>query len=138
CGKPLSAFLEASRLPYVRAVEILVPVLRALQHIHDLGVIHRDLKPDNIFVLESGASKLLDFGIAKALMPPSTSDVIAFDRVLTRSGAIVGTYEYMSPEQWHGSDVDHLTDIWACGILLYHMICGAHPLHPLSGMQLIV
>src|SRR4029077_2970535 len=58
---------------------------------------------------------------------------------LTRHGTIMGTLKYMSPEQWGiGVEIDHLTDIWACGVLLYRMICGRHPLHPLDGNQLVV
>lgn len=138
-GKPLSALLETScRLPYRRALELLAPVLQALQHVHELGVVHRDLKPDNIFVLESGASKLLDFGIAKLLPQVSLEGGPQPSPVVTRAGMIVGTYEYMSPEQWSGVGVDHLTDIWASGMLLYTMICGCHPLHPLVGHQLLI
>ena len=57
---------------------------------------------------------------------------------LTRHGALIGTMTYMSPEQWHGHGVDHRTDIWAVGIMLYMMITGRHPLHPLRGMQLAI
>jgi serine/threonine protein kinase len=143
CGKPLTALLEiTARLPYTRAVEILVPVLGALQHIHDAGVVHRDLKPDNIFMTETGMPKLLDFGIAKVVhRSPRVlpEGVIASSAELTRAGMIVGTYEYMSPEQWGiGVEIDHLSDIWACGVLLYRMICGRHPLHPREGAQLLV
>jgi len=138
-GKPLSALLDGAwRLPYARAVELLAPVLRALQRVHELGVVHRDLKPDNIFILESGISKLLDFGIAKLLAPVPPDSGLAPDPKLTKAGMLVGTYEYMSPEQWSGVGIDHLTDLWACGIVLYTMICGHHPLHPRSGMQLLV
>jgi len=138
-GKPLSALLEAAwRLPYSRSVELLAPVLRALQRVHELGVVHRDLKPDNIFVLESGTSKLLDFGIAKLVPSVSSERSLALNANLTGVGMLVGTYEYMAPEQWHGVGVDHRTDIWACGILLFTMICGRHPLHPRGGMQLLM
>jgi len=138
-GSPLSALLETSwRLPYPRALALLAPVLRALQHVHERGVVHRDLKPDNIFVLESGAPKLLDFGIAKLLPQVPPDGEISPNPVRTRAGMIVGTYEYMSPEQWSGVGVDHLSDIWASGILLHMMICGCHPLHPLSGHQLLI
>lgn len=142
CGKPLSALLErAWRLPFARAVELLVPVLQALQHIHGVGVVHRDLKPDNLFVMESGTIKLLDFGIAKLLphRSPQAPVEMASNPQLTRAGGIVGTYQYMSPEQWgNGVEIDHLSDIWACGVLLYRMICGCHPLHPRDGTQLLI
>jgi serine/threonine protein kinase len=142
-GRPVSALLDdVWRLPYARAIEIVTPVLQALQHVHDVGVVHRDLKPDNIFLTDSNVVKLLDFGIAKEVRPGSPQlprAMMASRARLTRAGMIVGSYEYMSPEQWPiGIEVDHLTDIWACGILLHRMICGGHPLHPLAGPRLFV
>jgi serine/threonine protein kinase len=156
-GKPLTAYTEGGqRLPYTRAVEIMCAVLRALSCAHAAGIVHRDLKPDNIFVTESGTIKVLDFGIAKVLqdtpqnarldkssgqirMPSPLELATGSNTSLTRVGTIMGTLKYMSPEQWGiGIEIDHLTDIWACGILLYRMICGRHPLHPLDGNQLVV
>jgi eukaryotic-like serine/threonine-protein kinase len=148
-GKPLTALVEnGQRLPYSRAVEIMCSILRALECAHEVGIVHRDLKPDNIFVTESGTIKVLDFGIAKVQSPqPSQIDTAPGQvRVLGKStrsrtptveipcdsdGTIVGTLQYMSPEQWGlGSEIDHLTDVWACGLLLHQMICGRHPLPP--------
>lgn len=134
-GKPLSALLSTGwRLPYARAIELFLPVLQAVEHIHGVGVIHRDLTPNNIFLMDAGPAKLIDFGIAKL-----SSSVAAPPRAAcTRSGTLVGTYECMSPEQWNCVGIDHLTDIWACGIVLYQMICGCHPLQPRHGAQLMV
>jgi serine/threonine protein kinase len=155
-GKPLTHLTEnGQRLPYTRTVEIMASVLRALQCAHDQGIVHRDLKPDNIFITESGTVKVLDFGIAKVLQQDSTGKVeksagairlpsplelaTGTNTSLTRVGTIMGTLKYMSPEQWGiGIEIDHLTDIWACGILMHRMICGRHPLHPLDGNQLVV
>jgi serine/threonine protein kinase len=155
-GKPLTAFTEnGQRMPYARAVEIMVSVLRALECAHEAGIVHRDLKPDNIFVQDSGTIKVLDFGIAKVLqqrhqapapeqvslptLPSPIELATGANTNLTRVGTIMGTLKYMSPEQWGiGIEIDHLTDIWACGILLYRMICGRHPLAPLDGSQLVV
>ncbi|HEU4732794.1 MAG TPA: serine/threonine-protein kinase, partial [Kofleriaceae bacterium] len=155
-GKPLTHLTEnGQRLPYTRAVEIMSSILRALQCAHDHGIVHRDLKPDNIFITESGTIKVLDFGIAKVLqqsasgqveksagairMPSPLELATGTNTSLTRAGTIMGTLKYMSPEQWGiGIEIDHLTDIWACGILLHRMICGRHPLHPLDGNQLVV
>jgi len=160
-GQPLTQLLEnGQRLPYTRAVEIMAPVLRALAVAHEAGIVHRDLKPDNIFVTESGAIKVLDFGIAKVVQGDGpfaaqdrqlSSDSIRVPSELelaggvgaggeiTRGGTIVGTMKYMAPEQWGiGVEVDHRTDIWAAGILLYRMIAGRHPLYPLDGNQLVV
>ncbi len=155
-GKPLTSITENSqKLPYARAVEIMVSILRALACAHEQGIVHRDLKPDNIFLMETGTVKVLDFGIAKVLQQgatPAAQQTPGVPRLpsplelatgtntsLTRVGTIMGTLKYMSPEQWGiGIEIDHLTDIWACGILLHRMICGRHPLHPLDGNQLVV
>ncbi|MGE0870411.1 MAG: protein kinase [Kofleriaceae bacterium] len=153
-GKPLTAYTENhQRLSYARSVEIMCSILRALSCAHEQGIVHRDLKPDNIFMMESGNLKVLDFGIAKVLQQGSTLDkssgairmpsplelATGTNTSLTRVGTIMGTLEYMSPEQWGiGVEIDHLTDIWACGILMHRMICGRHPLHPLDGNQLVV
>ena len=155
-GKPLTHLTEnGQRLPFTRAVEIMCSILRALQCAHEQGIVHRDLKPDNIFITESGTIKVLDFGIAKVLqqsaankveksgaairMPSPLELATGTNNSLTRVGTIMGTLKYMSPEQWGiGPEIDHLTDVWACGILLHRMICGRHPLHPLDGNQLVV
>ncbi|MBS1123801.1 MAG: Serine/threonine-protein kinase [Deltaproteobacteria bacterium] len=159
-GKPLTAVTEDSqRVPYARAVEIMCSILRALQCAHEHGIVHRDLKPDNIFIMDSGTIKVLDFGIAKVLqqqqqggpssigeassgairMPSPLELATGTNTSLTRVGTIMGTLKYMSPEQWGiGIEIDHLTDIWACGVLLHRLICGRHPLHPLDGNQLVV
>jgi eukaryotic-like serine/threonine-protein kinase len=161
-GQPLNKVISGQRLPPARAVEIMVPVVRALATAHELGIVHRDLKPDNILVTDSGSIKVLDFGIAKVLQDPehppehehevSPSQVLASEPPLppglnlnedisnlTRRGAIMGTMPFMSPEQWRGGHkVDHRTDIWAVGIMLFRMIAGKHPLDPLRGPQLIV
>jgi serine/threonine protein kinase len=155
-GKPLTHLTEnGQRMPFTRSVEIMCSILRALQCAHDHGIVHRDLKPDNIFITESGTIKVLDFGIAKVLQQSPTGQVeksagairmpsplelaTGTNNSLTRVGTIMGTLKYMSPEQWGiGIEIDHLTDIWACGVLLHRMICGRHPLHPLDGNQLVV
>ncbi|GAB4559908.1 MAG: serine/threonine-protein kinase [Haliangiales bacterium] len=158
-GSPLTYLLEPGvRLAPKRVIELIVPVVRALVAAHQHSIVHRDLKPDNIFVTETGTVKVLDFGIAKltqdqaeasAPQPPrpdpsraNLADAPSFDTAsssdLTRAGALVGTIPYMSPEQWAGVGVDHQSDIWAVGILLYTMLTGKHPLAPLRGRALMV
>ncbi|HTJ41917.1 MAG TPA: protein kinase [Kofleriaceae bacterium] len=160
-GQPLTKYLEGGqKLPYTRAIDIMTSVMKALAVAHEQGIVHRDLKPDNIFITEGGTVKVLDFGIAKVVqgdgpllpadrassgaisLPPAAefaNEKTGGDTNLTRSGTIVGTLKYMSPEQWGiGIEVDHRTDIWASGILLYRMIAGRHPLYPLDGNQLVV
>ena len=125
-------------LPPRQAVEIMVPVVRALVRAHSMGIIHRDLKPENIMLTESGGVKVLDFGLAKpqADAPRQTAvgesvEPDAADQILqTRTNELVGTIPYMSPEQLTARAVDHRADIWACGIILFEMVTGLHPLAP--------
>jgi serine/threonine protein kinase len=157
-GQPLTKSLGSQRLPPARAVELMVPVVKALACAHEQGIVHRDLKPENIVVTDSGSIKVLDFGIAKVLQgddvaemtgapvqpgqQPRLHDVRDLGEDvsnLTRRGAIMGTMAYMSPEQWGiGVAIDNRTDIWAVGIMLFRMIAGKHPLDPLRGPQLMV
>jgi serine/threonine protein kinase len=144
---------EGKALPPPRAVEMMVPVVKALAYAHSQGIVHRDLKPDNIMITDSGTTKVLDFGIAKVLQgddsnpgqalsrprAPKTSLEDEDDSELTQQGAMMGTLSYMAPEQWGiGVPIDHRADIWACGIMLFKMLSGKHPLDPLKGHQLMV
>ena len=99
------------------AVRIILEVLAGLAYAHENGVVHRDIKPDNIQLLPDGRVKITDFGIARLMFEPS----------LTIDGQIFGTPSYMSPEQVEGRDVDARTDIWSCGVVLYEAIGGAKP-----------
>jgi len=156
-GQPLMKVMGKQRLPPARAVELMVPVVRALACAHEQGIVHRDLKPENIVVTNAGAIKVLDFGIAKVLQGdepnegllaqghngkpqlPSAAELGEDVSNLTRRGAIMGTMAYMAPEQWGiGVPIDHRADIWAVGIMLFRMIAGKHPLEPLRGPQLMV
>ncbi len=144
---------DTRALPPVRAVELMVPVVKALAFAHSQGIVHRDLKPDNIMITESGQTKVLDFGIAKVLQgddqsvvpvmsrprAPKTNLEDEDDSQLTQQGAMMGTLSYMAPEQWGiGVAIDHRADIWAVGIMLFKMLAGKHPLDPLKGHQLMV
>jgi Tol biopolymer transport system component len=105
-------------------------IAEALQHAHRAGIVHRDLKPGNIMITSSGA-KLLDFGLAKFADPVSEpldqQETATRREPLTADGTVVGTYQYMSPEQIEGRPVDHRTDIFALGVILYEMAAGRRP-----------
>jgi hypothetical protein len=139
-GRTLQQWMDARResggLSGSRAAELILPVVRALVVAHERGVVHRDLKPSNIMLTDTGATKVLDFGIAKRIgapvdpRAPSVTPAESMD--LTQDGALLGTLPYMSPEQWGVDSIDHRTDIWAVGIILAELCLGQHPLAPLS------
>jgi serine/threonine-protein kinase len=127
-GESMGSILRRElRLPAIQAVQMLLPLADGLRSAHDKGIVHRDIKPDNILVArdEFGRQqpKLLDFGIAKVDQPQS-----AEDRKLTQEGIALGSPDYMSPEQALGrEDIDHRTDVWALCVVLYESITGQMP-----------
>ena len=143
-GRSLREMLDDQAMAPERAVELMIPVVRALERAHDYGIVHRDLKPANIFVTDAGMVKVLDFGIAKHRSREIGDESRAFIRLpelsgeqsFTQTGALVGTIPYMSPEQVSGGDVDHRTDIWAMGLILYELVTGQHPMAPLTPQKL--
>ena len=130
-GESLRHRLAQGPLPIAAAVEVADEVASALTAVHEHGFIHRDLKPENVFLGDRedrwAEVKLLDFGLAK-LMPEYGSSA-----VVTRTGALVGTPEYMSPEQARGLPIDHRTDIYALGLVMYEMLSGHGPFPPVTG-----
>ncbi|MEM1450841.1 MAG: serine/threonine-protein kinase [Planctomycetota bacterium] len=128
-GRPLLDAADALRLDRHARLELFLRVAEGVAHAHQRGVIHRDLKPDNILVDDDGAPHLLDFGIARAADPLASS--------VTTAGEIVGTLAYMSPEQVLGEPdrVDARTDVYALGVLLYRLLTGVPPLE-LDGLSL--
>jgi serine/threonine-protein kinase len=128
-GRSLRAVVEGKRgkhWPRVAAsVKVMAQVCQALHAAHERGVVHRDLKPDNIFLINRGGSenyvKVLDFGVAKL------SEPIEGDKNHTVEGMILGTPVYMSPEQASGQEVERATDVWSAGVVLYELLCGDVP-----------
>ncbi len=125
-GHSLQALLEHdSRLSVSQAVQYTLQILQGLQHAHDRGVVHRDLKPDNVFITPAEPTpliKLLDFGIAKLRQSEE------YQMTLTRPGSVMGTPEYMAPEQAYSADlVDARSDLYAVGVMLFQMLSGRRP-----------
>ncbi|HET9624906.1 MAG TPA: HEAT repeat domain-containing protein [Kofleriaceae bacterium] len=124
-GEPLSGRIARGALTWSEAFPILDQTIRALKAAHDKGFVHRDLKPDNIWLRDVGGKlevKLLDFGIAKLVGGDSPQDR------LTRTGSVIGTPHYMSPEQINGArDIDQRTDIYALGVIMYELFAGVTP-----------
>ncbi|MGK3987685.1 protein kinase [Sorangium sp. So ce136] len=125
------------------AVELMIPVVRALICAHEIGIVHRDLKPENILLDDTGAIKVLDFGIAKQIEGERIS-MFTGVRMVLAGGArpngqstVLGTPRYMSPEQLRGGDIDARSDLWAVGIILHELVTGAHPLDPFSAARLV-
>ncbi|XZE54581.1 protein kinase domain-containing protein [Planctomycetaceae bacterium SH139] len=134
-GLPLNRFADESRLTTSQRLEIFVPICNAIQHAHQKGVVHRDLKPVNILVtLIDGhpVPKVIDFGVAKA-----TGRSLTEQSFETQFGAVIGTLEYMAPEQtgYSGVDIDTRADIYSLGVVLYELLTGLRPIDRSSVQQ---
>jgi serine/threonine protein kinase/tetratricopeptide (TPR) repeat protein len=120
-GESLGDRLERGSLPATEAVPLGLGILSALEALHGRGLVHRDLKPTNVFLTEHGV-KLLDFGLARPLV--ATTDAEELDAELTQPGMLVGTPRYMAPEQIRGEEVGPAVDLFATGALLFEMLAG--------------
>lgn len=132
-GKTLRAYLKRRDKDLKKILRYLQHVAEALAKAHTAGIVHRDLKPDNIMITREGHAKILDFGLAKLLEQPGDLDSLSeASKTLTRPlystpGAIMGTPSYMSPEQAQGKAVDHRSDIFSFGSILYEAVTGQRP-----------
>jgi len=123
-GRSITRYVREENLDVNERLGLMIDVAEAVQHAHDQGVVHRDLKPGNIVVQENGKPKVLDFGIARM-----TNNDTYFSTIQTAAGQLLGTIPYMSPEQisGHGAAIDHRSDIYSLGILLYEMLADQLP-----------
>jgi hypothetical protein len=137
-GETLRERLSVGPLAPRKAMEVAVQIARGLAATHEKGIVHRDLKPENIFVTRDGRVKILDFGLARLTRVPggAREDTEAPTTPLrTGSGMVIGTAGYMSPEQVRGRSVDHRTDIFSFGAILYEMLTGRRAFHGESGIE---
>ena len=135
-GETLSARLEKGALTLDESLTCAIQIASALDKAHREGIVHRDLKPGNIMLTARGA-KLLDFGLAKVARPRSSGDGDVQPAGLTSPGMVLGTFQYMSPEQLDGQEADGRTDIFAFGTVLYEMLTGAKAFKGKSQASLI-
>ena len=126
-GQTLDGLMERGVVEVDRAVDLSIQIVDGLAAAHMRGIVHRDMKPANVFVTTDGTVKILDFGLAKT----------GESAVITQAGALVGTAAFMAPEQAMGGAVDHRADLWALGAMLYEMLAGERPF-PGSYPQAIV
>jgi two-component system LytT family response regulator len=136
-GRPLAALLAGAPMEPARALDLAIEVAEGLAEAHSRGVVHRDLKPKNVMLTESGHAKIIDFGLAKLVHPrppfESGADTPAWGD--TDPGRILGTAAYMSPEQVRGAEVDARSDLFAFGALLYEMLSGEPAFRRETGVE---
>ncbi|MGF1468907.1 MAG: protein kinase [Sandaracinaceae bacterium] len=134
-GRSLRDELARGRMPYERVARLLPQIAGSLSEAHERGVVHRDLKPDNILLTTRGGEadyvKVLDFGVAKRWSPAE----VGADGPVTLEGHLVGTPPYMSPEQLAGGPIDARADVYALGLLLYEMLSGTRPFRATTPLE---
>jgi serine/threonine-protein kinase len=136
-GESLHTQLRAGGLPLRRLLDVAIQLADALAAAHAQGIVHRDLKPGNVMVARDGRVKVLDFGLAKLVAAAEDVDSLdsreqTLSQPLTAEGRVAGTVPYMSPEQLEGRELDHRTDVFSLGVILYKMATGQRPFQGLS------
>jgi serine/threonine protein kinase len=137
-GNTLRELISTANLLLREVLDIAAQLLSGLSAAHAAGIIHRDIKPENIMRRADGSIKILDFGIAKLMEPPTEETTASFAHNQTQTGALMGTIGYVSPEQVRGLPVDERTDIWSCGVVLHEMLTGQRPFAGVTNADTIV
>ncbi len=134
-GESLRAVLDRGPLQVRKAIEYAVQIADAMAAAHSVGIVHRDLKPENIMITRADRVKVLDFGLAKQTMPASDEKTATLGIAVSEPGMVMGTAGYMSPEQVRGEMVDHRSDIFSFGSVLYEMVTGKRAFHGPSSVE---
>jgi len=140
-GETLRQRMAGARIKFSEALDIAMQVAGALAAAHQAGIVHRDIKPENIMVRQDGYAKVLDFGLAKLTEQAPNSNNSTWPtlaKVETNPGIVMGTAQYMSPEQARGLEVDARTDIFSIGVLLYEMLSGQAPFEGKTTTDILV
>jgi len=142
-GLTLKQRIRCERMTFADVLDVAIQVASALQAAHAAGLVHRDIKPENIMLRPDGYVKVLDFGLAKLIqrsgpMDSAESEAGTMLRGHTKPGTVMGTYDYMSPEQARGHVVDQRTDVFSLGIVLYEMASGRRPFAAATSLDTLV
>jgi serine/threonine-protein kinase len=135
-GEPLNQLIPKGGLPVDQMLDFAAAISEALAAAHEKGIVHRDLKPGNVMVTNQGRVKVLDFGLAKDVRVMNTDETLLTSAGFTEVGVFLGTPPYCSPEQISGRAIDHRTDIFSLGTVLYEMAAGERPFHGESAAEL--
>lgn len=136
-GDALRTKIGQGPLPIGETLQVGIEVAEALEAAHGKGIVHRDIKLENIMLTRTGHAKVMDFGLAKQMVPAAEKEIGGPTMtLLTSEGTTVGTLAYMSPEQLRGQNADARSDVWALGVTLYEMAAGARPFQGQSGFEL--
>src|SRR5438046_1228864 len=138
-GETLRQRMSGTASAQRRVIDYASQIAHGLAAAHEKGIVHRDLKPDNIFITKDGRVKILDFGLAKLTQPDGSQSQteIPTRRVDTNPGVVMGTVGYMSPEQVRGKAIDHRSDIFSFGAILYEMLSGRRAFHGESAADMM-
>ena len=128
-GETLRERLRRGPVPLRKAIDYAVQIAHGLAAPHEKGIVHRDLKPENLFITNQGRVKILEFGLAKINEVKDTSGSEPTLAQATEPGVVMGTVGYMSPEQVRGKNVDHRSDFFAFGTILYELVTGKQTFH---------
>jgi predicted ATPase len=137
-GKTLRELLVAGALSAQRVIEIAAQVAEGLAKAHEAGIVHRDLKPENLMITQDGFVKILDFGLAKLALPAQDSDLSNSPTLHTQAGTVMGTVEYMSPEQASGAPLDFRSDQFSFGSVVYEMATGRRAFQKKTAVETMV